>query len=336
MELIQTPDNPMPAGAVATSLRAVDGLSLRVSRWHPPGAAAGTVLICAGRAEFIEKYFETIGDLLKRGLTVVAFDWRGQGLSDRELDNSRKGHIDDFSLYERDLDAVTQQALEPFCPRPWFALGHSMGAAVLLAQARRGASPFERLALLGPLIGVHGLRLPKASRLLAEALDTIGFGGAFVPGGRSTSALTKPFDGNRLTSDESRYRRNAGVVAAAPGLSIGSPTIGWLNAAFRLMQQFADPEYPRRVLTPSLVIAAGDERVVDGQAVEVFATRLKAGRHVVIPYARHEILMERDVFRQQFWAAFDAFIPGARGELRAIETAQGWIEQARGKRAVWR
>jgi hypothetical protein len=46
--------------------------------------------------------------------------------------------------------------------------------------------------------------------------------------------------------------------------------------------------------------------------------------------------MERDEFREQFWAAFDAFIPGARDELQAIETAQGWIEKARGKRAVWR
>jgi lysophospholipase len=182
---------------------------------------------------------------------------------------------------------------------------------------------------------VHGLRFPRASRYLAEALDTLGLGGAFVPGGRPSSALTRPFEGNKLTSDPVRYARNAGVVAAAPSLSIGAPTIGWLNAAFRQMRQFADAEYPRRVLTPSLVMAAGDERVVDARAVEVFATRLKAGRHIVIPYARHEILMERDIYRERFWAAFDAFIPGARGELRAIETAQGWIEQARGKRALW-
>jgi lysophospholipase len=31
----------------------------------------------------------------------------------------------------------------------------------------------------------------------------------------------------------------------------------------------------------------------------------------VIPGARHEILMERDAIRAQFWAAFDAFIPGS-------------------------
>ena len=30
----------------------------------------------------------------------------------------------------------------------------------------------------------------------------------------------------------------------------------------------------------------------------------------MLPTARHEILMETDAIRAQFWAAFDAFIPG--------------------------
>ena len=38
--------------------------------------------------------------------------------------------------------------------------------------------------------------------------------------------------------------------------------------------------------------------------------RLRAGSHLVIPGARHEILMEQDRYREQFWAAFDAFVPG--------------------------
>jgi lysophospholipase len=32
---------------------------------------------------------------------------------------------------------------------------------------------------------------------------------------------------------------------------------------------------------------------------------------VLIPGARHELMMERDVYAGQFWAAFDAFVPGA-------------------------
>ena len=313
MELILTPDNPVPPGGVTTAIRSKDGMSLRVARWHPAGHSTGTVVICPGRAEFIEKYFETAAELIARGLTVVIFDWRGQGLSGRELANPAKGHIDDFSIYERDIDALVSQVLEPFCPHPWFALGHSMGGAILIAQARAGRSPFERIVTTAPMIDIKGLRFPRFLRALAETLDAIGLGGAFIPGGTSRSALLRSFEGNFLTSDEERYRRCAAVVAAAPQIVVGDPTIGWMNAAFRLMREFADVEYPRRVLTPVLVFSAGADRIVDPEAVERFATRLKAGRLIPLAYSRHEILIERDVFRTLFWAAFDAFIPGTAG-----------------------
>lgn len=329
VELILTPENPVPPGAIATSIRAADGMRLRVVRWHPEGPSKGTVVIVQGRAEFIEKYFETAADLLARGLTVVAFDWRGQGLSGRELDNGRKGHIDDFDLYERDLEAIVDQTLLPFCPEPWFALGHSMGGSVLIRQARRGRSPFERLVLSAPLIDIQGLSHPRFYRFLAKVLDLAGLGSAFVPGGGETAALTKVFASNKLTTDEMRYARNNSVVAVAPHVAIGDPTIGWLDSAFAVIDEFADPEYPRRVLTPILVIAPAGDQVVDMLATERFATRLKAGRLIVLPRGRHELLMESDEVREQFWAAFDAFIPGTRSEYDALINAQATIEDAR-------
>ena len=311
MRLILTAENPAPAGGVVTMVRAADGVTIRVARWHPAGDSLGTVVICTGRAEFIEKYFETVGELLERHLTVVVFDWRGQGLSGRELSNRRKGHLDDFSLYERDLDALAAQVLGPFCPRPWFALAHSMGGAILIAQSRAGRSPFARIVTTAPMIDLHGLRLPRLARLLAEALDAAGLGAAFIPGGNARATMSRAFDGNVLTSDPQRFKRFAELMAADPLAVIGDPTIGWINAAFRLMADFADGEYPRLVVTPMLVFSGGDDRVVDSRAVERFAQRLKAGRVIAIPNARHEILMERDSVRSQFWAAFDAFIPGS-------------------------
>jgi lysophospholipase len=38
---------------------------------------------------------------------------------------------------------------------------------------------------------------------------------------------------------------------------------------------------------------------------------LKAGHVVTIPGARHELLQEADIYREQALAAFDAFIPGS-------------------------
>lgn len=314
MRLVATPDNPIPAGAIVASVRAVDGVQLRIARWVPPVAPRGTVAILGGRAEFIEKYFETIQDLLDRGFAVAAMDWRGQGGSARQLRNPRKGHIDDFSLFERDLDALVGEVLGPSCPRPWFGLCHSMGGAILLAVARAGRCPFERVVMTSPMIGLAGVRSPGLLRFVAGALDAIGLGGAYVPGGGARAATAMPFEGNPLTSDPERFARAARVLAADPTISLGWPTVGWLHAAFRLIGEFEDPDFPRRTLTPILVVAAGADRVVDTRAAERFVARLRAGRLIVIDGAEHEILVERDLFRDRFWAAFDAFIPGVEAE----------------------
>jgi lysophospholipase len=310
MELYTILENPAPPGAIVSAIAARDNWSLRAARWSCGQACAGTVAILPGRAEFIEKYFEIIGELLSRNFDVAILDWRGQGLSGRLADDPRKGHVGDFRAFERDLDALVEQVLEPFCRPPWFALGHSMGGAIALATPRTGRSPFARMVLSAPMINIHGLRFGAAPKILAKAMVMLGQGRRFVPGGGPIPYMSVNFEGNILTSDPRRHARNAAIIEAAPGLALGDPTIGWLDAAFRLMRRFEDVEYPRRILTPVLILAAGADRLVDTSAVEQFASRLKAGKCITLEHARHEILMERDVFRQLFWAAFDAFLPG--------------------------
>lgn len=311
MTLASIPENQAPQGAIEAQIRAADGVRLRTARWAPKATPRGTVAIFGGRGEFIEKYFEVADDILSRGFAVAILDWRGQGGSDRPLRNARKGHVDDFSHYLRDLDAFSASVLASECPRPWFGLAHSLGAAILLMAAEAGRCPFDRLVLTSPMIAVKGLDHYGWARYLLEFLDGLGLGGAFASFERAGTLWTKPFDGNPLTSDRARFSRIAKLAAAAPHLVLGGPTIGWANAAFRAMRRFDEPNFPRRVETPTLVIAAGADRVTETRAAERFASRLRTGRIIVVEGAQHEILIERDVFRDQFWAAFDEFLTGA-------------------------
>ncbi|MGH7186828.1 MAG: alpha/beta fold hydrolase, partial [Pseudomonadota bacterium] len=128
----------------------------------------------------------------------------------------RKGHVGDFRAFERDLDALVEQVLEPFCRPPWFALGHSMGAAIALAKACAGRSPFARMVLTAPMIEIHGLRFRRALRILARALVILGQGRRFVPGGGPKPYMSASFEGNVLTSDSSRHGRAAAIIEAAP------------------------------------------------------------------------------------------------------------------------
>jgi lysophospholipase len=288
-----------------------DGVLLRVVRWRPTTPRVrGTVCILQGRTEFIERYFETVAELRRRGFAVVVFDWRGQGRSGREIDNPRKGYVRDFAHYRRDLDAVRAEVLEPHMPKPHFCLAHSMGGAVALVGAREGWLPFERLVATSPMVDLCIVRITPWRRTAARLLRWLGLGKSFIPGGGETPISTKPFEGNRLTSDRRRYLRNAAVAEAMGEGAIGDPTIAWTDAAFRMIGRFRDPRFPLEIRVPTLIVAAGADPVCATPAIERFAARLKAGHAIVIPGARHEILMERDAIRAEFWAAFDAFVPG--------------------------
>ena len=310
MRLVSIPANPVPEDVLTGTLRTPDGVALRFARWHPPPGRKGTVCLFQGRAEFIEKYFESVRELRARGFAVATLDWRGQGLSDRALADPRKGHVADFDQYATDLTTFMQEVVLPDCPPPLFALGHSMGGSVLLRSVWRGRRWFDRIVLSTPMIALNGLRATTAAELFVRTLRLLGLGSAYAPGGDATVMALCPFAGNPLTSDPVRYARIAAVLEAEPALGIGSPTVAWVDAAYRVIHEFAHPSYPSSIRQPFMLIAAGRDEIVSTPAIEDFAIQLRAGSHLIVSGARHEIIMEQDRYRAQFWAAFDAFVPG--------------------------
>jgi lysophospholipase len=311
MKLVSIPANPVPENFVTDTLKTPDGLRLRFARWQPPAGRRGTVCIFQGRGEWIEKYFETVRELRARGFAVATLDWRGQGLSERMVEDRRKGYVRDFSEYDTDLETFMREIVLPDCPPPLFALGHSTGATVLIRAAYRGHRWFDRVVLIAPLIGLGRAGATPAASVIVRGLRLAGFGSMYVPGGSATVIELRPFIGNVLTSDPVRYARNAAILAAEPALALGSPTVAWVDAAFRAMRAIGERGYGARIRQPILIISAGLDMVVSNPAIEDFASSLHSGSHLVVDGAKHEVLMEQDRYRTQFWAAFDAFVPGS-------------------------
>jgi lysophospholipase len=310
VNLVSTPDNPCPDGAVTGRVRTPDGVDLRFARWDAPAHSRGTVCVFGGRGEFIEKYFETVRELRQRGFAVATVDWRGQGHSSRQLADPRKGHVWSFAEFEIDVETLMQQVVLANCPPPYFALAHSMGGAALLRVAHSGKRWFDRAVLVSPLIDMPGMRASLLARLLMRALRIAGFGESDLPGSNLDRAKASDFGGNPLTSDPVRYARNAAISVQDPTLGIGPPTVAWLDAAFDTMVAFRAADYPARIDRPVLTLAAGDDSIVSIAAIKAFTASLPAGQHRLIEGARHEILQERDSCRAQFWAAFDGFMAG--------------------------
>jgi lysophospholipase len=319
-ELVSITRNPAPSGAVTGAIVASDGATIRFARW--PSTAEprlGTVCLFPGRAEFIEKYFETITDLRRRGFAVAIMDWRGQGGSSRLLSNTVKGHAESFAHHDEDLRRFMVEIVLPDCPPPYFALAHSMGAHLILRSAQTRVCWFDRIVLVSPMIrfrtpGNFGIRCA-----VAEAATLLGLGDLFIPGGKPDVLDPAGFEGNQLTSDRLRYERACDVLKAAPHLGIGAPTIGWVAAACASVNYLHTMQFMEKVRVPILIVAAGNDGIVSTEATESYAARLKNCTRVVLSGAKHELLQERDELREQFWAAFDAYVPGSARMPREME-----------------
>ena len=203
MQLVSLAKNPVPSGGTVGSFRGYDGAELRYARWDATRMPRrGTVCLFGGRAEFIEKYFEVIADLRRRGFAVATMDWRGQGGSQRMLSNPRKGHVRGFWEYDRDLIRFMKDIVLPDCPPPFIGLGHSMGGNILLRNATMPGLWFERIVLSAPMIAISESCLgmtPSRAMIYAEAASLLGMSTAYVVGGSDELTSTYKFEGNSLT-----------------------------------------------------------------------------------------------------------------------------------------
>jgi lysophospholipase len=296
------------------------GARLRYAVWNASGTPLGSVVLVQGRGEFIEKYaMEVAGELLGRGFAVYALDLRGQGLSDRLLADRDKGHIDDFATYVADLELFMDTIVAPAAPRPILALSHSTGGNIVLRYLiDHGSAPFVAAVFSSPMTG-----LPKAwfmRSILAVLSPFPGLDTKYAPGTGPYDPAAHSFAGNDVTNDERRFRFTDRWFYVDPRLRLGGPTIGWVRQAFRSFDAIGAPGALEQIRLPVLIASAGDDTVVDTASHAKAASRIEGARHVTIEGAKHEILMETDPRRAQFWAAFDRLAAEVAGPQNARET----------------
>ncbi|MEM1378215.1 MAG: alpha/beta hydrolase [Pseudomonadota bacterium] len=270
----------------------------------------GTVILLHGRNEAIEKYSESISDFLARGFDVATFDWRGQGYSDRMIKNDRPGYVDDYDQYVADLEFMFKTVILPETRAPFFVVAHSMGGLAALVAAPLLANRIRRMLLTTPLLGL-GDTAPTAG-LLAPAMRAMCFFGLgrVAPPGKSKSIATTPFLETPLTTDLERYERNQKLALDGGPLNLGGPSFAWVNATLKAIARVHEPDHMAKVYIPTLVLTAGADTVVSPTAAQNYARNLRSGAHIMIDGAKHELLQEADRYRDQFFAAFDQFIPG--------------------------
>jgi len=301
MAFVRVPGNELPEGAEEHWLEGRGGVKVRVMTAPAIASPRGSVIIAPGRTEFVEKYFEVTRELQARGFAVFCIDWRGQGLSGREVENGLKGHFATFDDPVNDLSTALK-LLSAKLPRPHIGLAHSMGGAIMLRALQTRRIELDGAAFSAPMWGITGLN--DMAKKYVRFMTSLGAGGQFAPSVEK-KWKREVFKKNPVTHDKERHARCQGLVAEEPRLALAGPTVGWVAAAADATEAFMQPNAFAHIRIPILVATAGEEQLVDNASHPLVVQQLPEARHITIVGAKHEILMETDDLRGQFWAEFD-------------------------------
>jgi lysophospholipase len=312
-----------PENGVGEWYRGAGGLRLRLGFWMPDSEPRGTVFVSLGRAEPIEKYYEVINDLLVRNYCVVIHDWRGQGLSARLLPERLKGHArshDEFlDDYQRLLDGFEDRA-----PKPWLMLGHSMGAALNLATLAKGEPRISGAIFTNPMLRIKtGKQALWSVMFKTDWKVRHGQGQDYVPD-LFDDPFEHTFEHDALTHDKPRYERWHEQLFACPHLGIGTPTWGWLNMALKLGDMLLKDKAKafKKVKIPITLVCSSHDSIIAKSHSKGFIRKLHLGRYVEIGGAEHEILIELDEIRAQFWSEFDSLAGTIAPSVEAMSLSE--------------
>lgn len=230
----------------------------------------GTLLFVHGKGVHLGRYRGVFNFFNQAGFTVLAYDQRGHGLSGGPRVFART-----FEDYVYDLQAVTQVLGE--LPKPYFLVGHSMGALISLLFLQRGLGIFSRAALLSiPLVAATAVSTPKRW-------------------GVRLAALVSPQRLFKTGIDPCRIMKNREEIAArqADPLVTFEVTAPWFFAFEKAIAAVKRDLVP--IQEPPVLVIHGEQdplALPQGSHIAFSLCPKPASRLEILPGALHELLLD--------------------------------------------
>jgi len=303
---LELDDYKAPDGIESYFVNMNDGIKIRVCHWlQRKEKSAGTIFLQQGHNEFIEKYFETIQEFINRGYSVICFDWRGQGMSERLIDDINKSFITDFKRHDKDLQKILEEIIDPFFPKPLIGIGHSMGGCLMLSAFHDHPKKFAYGVLSAPMLGFKNERFLKTASSIMNFFkkDT-----DYLIGSKPNMGNEVPFEENDLTSDPIRYKRTQMLVREKPSIRLWGVTNGFAKAVNKRFKIIRKKNWAEQINIKILIINSLSDRVVYPKKITEMSKRLKNSKIIYFNDCEHELFMEKDEHRKVLWNEFDNFI----------------------------
>ena len=294
-----------PQAANTNYKATTDGIRVRTSFWAA-NDPVGTVFVFPGRADYIEKYGGLANFCLSNNLNVIAIDWRGQGLSERLLDDKNIGHIEDFKNYQNDVEVIINEAKDAGLVKPWIIFAHSMGGLIGL-RTLHDNPVFEKVVFTSPMWGIQMPPILKSgASIIMSLISLIGKMETYAPTtSPETRILNEEYEFNKLTSDIRNFKLLRQQLIQHPDLQIGGPSSAWVSAALDEIEFQIGKEPP---ITLALCFLGEKEEIIDNLAVREFCKNWDSCDLISIPDAKHDLLMEKKMILHSLFEKLEKFI----------------------------
>lgn len=271
------------------------GLMIRYRVYHR-GEGLPNIVVSPGRTEPMKKYFELVHDLPNANFYLI--DHPGQGESDRYLENRDKGYVRDAQDY---VDAFTFWMENFVIPEtqgsPLYLIAHSMGAAIATRFSETHPQAFDRMVLNAPMFAISTKPYPTpAAKLMARLIVGARQGTKYAPGRGPYDPEKDTPDTNEFTKSLARIEMNK-FLYLEHDIGVGGPTSRWVHEAFRLMKGIT--RVGEKLEQPILLLQSGKDTTVLPKSQVKFCHLAKNCQLVRIEGAWHEILQEKDEYRNE-------------------------------------
>ncbi|SCK62260.1 Lysophospholipase, alpha-beta hydrolase superfamily [Variovorax sp. HW608] len=254
------------------ALRTPDGETLALQDWSvESGAARAVVVVVHGLGEHAGRYAHVADRLNDWGFEVRAVDHYGHGAS-----SGARGGLPTVDRLLDDLALVIDDTRQTHPALPLVLLGHSLGGLVAASFVARGVRPVDALVLSSPALDPG---LSAFQKFLVATLSRIA----------PTLRVGNGLDLQYLSHDPA-------VAKAYRADSLCHDRIGARLARFLADEGASVQAAAARWAVPTLLIYAGDDRLVDPAGSRAFAQAAPPSMVSTTCYAGHyhEIFNERE------------------------------------------
>lgn len=215
-------EKEFPGLSISLGAHEISGYRIALHHYRQSKADQGTVFLLHGYYDHVGIFNHIIRALLLGGYSVVTYDLPGHGLSSGD-----QVAIPDFHRYQIVFRFILS-FFESQAVKPWHAVAQSTGGAIVMDclldhAARKLAVPFQRAALLAPLLRPRGYGVGRhVHRLVSPFSDYVKRG--FSLNSHSEEFLQFLRHGDPLQSRHLSARWVGALKDWVPGIESSTPS----------------------------------------------------------------------------------------------------------------